>query len=64
MFGWEPSQLQGQSASVFFEDIEEYKKFENVVSRALSANQRLNTEWLVSRKDGSKFLVSAIGKSC
>jgi len=53
MFGWQPGELIGRSARVFFPSDEDYARFGQEAGPKLGAGEQLDVEWTTVRKDGS-----------
>ncbi|RJF97347.1 sensor domain-containing diguanylate cyclase [Noviherbaspirillum saxi] len=62
MFGWESNELVGQAAGITYPSQAAYDDWIRIATPALRSGQRLDTEVLMARRDGSTFWCRMLGR--
>lgn len=63
LLGWPKDSLVGRSATIFFEDREDYARFGAAVSPRLAAGELVEVEWRNVRRDGTPLWCRHLAKA-
>jgi PAS domain S-box-containing protein len=63
MFGWPNKEFVGQAVHIVFPSSEAYEEFGRIAIPTLSKGERLDTERLLKRRDGSLFWCRLLAKA-